>query len=180
MHILTVSLFIFILITCFLLFFYRDPERIPPPGDIILCPADGIVIDILEEDGWAKIAIFMTPFNVHVQRVPYDGRVISVERIKGTVNAGFQKEAAKNCQVVTTMQTVLGKIIVKQIVGMIVRRIDVFFKEDDELKVGQRFGRIAFGSRVELWLPSDKVELKVKKMQNVMAGITIAAIPRKP
>ena len=167
-----------VLIAGFFSFFYRDPERIPPSGDIILCPADGLVIDVSQEDGWEKIAIFMSPLNVHVQWVPYNGKVISVERVKGEAKPGFQKSAAKNCQVITVLDTKMGKVLVKQIVGIFVRRIITFFKVGDELRVGQRFGRIAFGSRVELWLPADRVEVKVKKWQNVLAGVTIAAVPK--
>jgi len=166
------------LIVGFLAFFYRDPERVPPAENVILCPADGYVIDLLKEDGWAKITIFMTGLNVHVQWVPYDGKVISIERIKGAAKLGFKTSASKNCQVITTMDTRIGKMIVKQIVGLFVRRIITFFKVGDELKVGKRFGRISFGSRVELWLPADRVEVKVKKWQNVLAGVTIAAVPK--
>ena len=176
-YLLALVLFI-VFIGGFLAFFYRDPERIPPSGDIILCPADGLVIDVSQEDGWEKIAIFMSPLNVHVQWVPYNGKVISVERVKGEAKPGFQKSAAKNCQVITVLDTKMGKVVVKQIVGIFVRRIITFFKVGDELKVGQRFGRIAFGSRVELWLPAGKVEVKIKKWQNVLAGVTIAAVPK--
>ncbi|MCX5726907.1 MAG: phosphatidylserine decarboxylase [Candidatus Saganbacteria bacterium] len=162
----------------FILFFYRDPERTPPTGDLILCPADGLLMDILEEEGWHKIIIFMTLLNVHVQRVPYDGEVLSIETIKGSLLPGFFKSASKNNQVITTLNTGIGKMIVKQIVGTFVRRIDTFFKEGDKLKAGQRYGRIVFGSRVELWLPQGKVEIKVKKGQMVSAGVTVAAAPR--
>jgi len=178
MFVLLSGVVLIVLIAGFFAFFYRDPERIPPSGDVILCPADGYVIDLLQEEGWVKIAIFMSPLNVHVQWVPYNGKVISVERIKGEAKPGFQKSAAKNCQVITVLDTKMGKVLVKQIVGIFVRRIITFFKVGDELKVGQRYGRIAFGSRVELWLPVDKVEVKVKKWQNVLAGVTIAAVPK--
>ena len=170
-----------ILITAFsifLLFFLRDPDRVPPAGDIILCPADGIVMGIVSEDGWDKIIIFMNPLNVHVQWVPYPGKVVSVERIKGPALAGFLTDAAKNNQVVTSIETRLGKIIVKQIVGVLVRRIQPYLQPGGEIKLGQRLGRIIFGSRVELWLPQGKAEIKVRKNQKVLAGITIAGIPK--
>jgi phosphatidylserine decarboxylase len=162
----------------FLLFFLRDPERIPPTGDVILCPADGTVMGIVTEEGWDKIIIFMNPLNVHVQWVPYPGKVVSVERIKGPALAGFLTSASKNNQVVTTIETRLGKMIVKQIVGILVRRIQPYLQPGAEIKLGQRLGRIIFGSRVELWLPQGKAEIKVRAQQKVLAGLTIAAIPK--
>ena len=162
----------------FLLFFLRDPDRIPPEGDLFLCPADGVVMGIVAEEGWDKIIIFMNPLNVHVQWVPYPGKVVAVERVKGPAMAGFLSDASKNNQVVTTIETRIGRIIVKQIVGILVRRIQPFIHPGNEIHPGERFGRIIFGSRVELWLPQGKTEIKVKKDQKVLAGLTIAAIPK--
>jgi len=173
------SLILLIALTAgFLLFFYRNPERVPPAGDVILCPADGLIVDLSEEEGWKKIAIFMNLQDVHVQWVPYPGKVISIEKIDGPARPGFMPEASKNKQVVTTLETSLGKMIVKQIVGILVRRIETFVKVGDQIKVGQRFGRIVFGSRVELWLPQGKAEVKVRKGQKVLAGIAVAAAPK--
>jgi len=170
--------FLIALTTGFLLFFYRNPERIPPSGDIILCPADGEIVGLLAEDNWFKIMIFMNFLNVHVQWVPYPGKVISIEKIDGPARPGFMPEASKNKQVVTTLDTKIGKMIVRQIVGILVRRIETFVRVGDEVKIGQRFGRIVFGSRVELWLPQGKAEIKVSKGQKVLAGITVAAVPK--
>lgn len=162
----------------FLLFFYRNPERIPPSDDVILSPADGQVVELREEEGWIKIVTFMNFLNVHVQWVPYPGRVISIEKFEGPAKPAFLSEGSKNKQVVTTLDTRLGKIIIKQIVGILVRRIETFVKIGDEVKIGQRFGRIVFGSRVELWLPQGKAEIKVSKGQRVLAGVTAAAVPK--
>ncbi len=167
-----------ILAAGFLLFFYRDPERIPSSGDAILSPADGRIVKLAEEEGWAKIAVFMNLQNIHVQWVPYPGKVISIEKIAGPARPGFMSEASNNKQVVTTLETGIGKMIVKQIVGILVRRIETFVKVGDQLDVGQRFGRIVFGSRVELWLPKDKVDILVQKKQKVLAGKTPVAKPR--
>jgi phosphatidylserine decarboxylase len=167
-----------ILIAGFLLFFYRNPDRIPASGNVILSPADGKIVEITEEDRWIKIAIFMNFLNVHVQWVPYPGEVTSIEKIKGPAKPGFMPEASKNKQVVSTLETGIGKMIIKQIVGILVRRIETFVRVGDEVKVGQRFGRIVFGSRVELWLPQGKAEVKVSKGQKVLAGVTVAAVPK--
>ncbi|KPJ63985.1 hypothetical protein AMJ44_13605, partial [candidate division WOR-1 bacterium DG_54_3] len=103
------SLILLIALTAgFLLFFYRNPERVPPAGDVILCPADGLIVDLSEEEGWKKIAIFMNLQDVHVQWVPYPGKVISIEKIDGPARPGFMPEASKNKQVVTTLETSLG------------------------------------------------------------------------
>jgi len=162
----------------FLLFFYRNPERVPPSGEAILSPADGKIVELREEEGWVKIAIFMSFLNVHVQWAPYPGKVISIEKIDGPAKPGFLPEASKNKQVVTTLETRIGKMIVKQIVGILVRRIETFVKIGEDVKIGQRFGRIVFGSRVELWLPQNRVEVKIDKDQKVLAGVTIAAQPK--
>ncbi len=174
-------LFLIILIALlegFLLFFLRDPDRIPPEGDLFLCPADGVVMGIVAEEGWDKIIIFMNPLNVHVQWVPYPGKVVSVEWVKGPARAAFLSDASKNDQVITTVETRIGTIIVKQIVGILVKRIQPYIRPGNEIHPGERFGRIIFGSRVELWLPQGKTEVKVQKNQKVLAGITIAAIPK--
>jgi phosphatidylserine decarboxylase len=167
-----------ILLEAFFLFFLRDPDRIPPEGDLFLCPADGVVKGVVQEDGWDKIVIFMNPLNVHVQWVPYPGKVVSVERVKGPAKAAHLTDAAKNCQVVTTIETKIGRIIVKQIVGILVRRIQTYVQPGSEINPGHRFGRIIFGSRVELWLPQGKADIRVKKEQKVLAGKTVAAIPK--
>jgi phosphatidylserine decarboxylase len=177
MIVLLVCSFIIILLEGFFLFFLRDPDRIPPAGDVILCPADGLVIGVEQDNAWDKISIFMNPLNVHVQWVPYPGKVLSIERIEGAARPGFLPDSStKNNQVITTMDTRIGRIIVKQIVGILVRRIQVYLPVGSEVKTGQRLGRIIFGSRVELWLPKGKAEIKVKELQRVLAGYTIAGV----
>lgn len=161
----------------FLAFFLRDPERTPPAGDVILSPADGKIVEITQEGEWTKIAVFMNFSNVHVQWAPYPGRVVSIERFDGPAKPAFLAEATKNKRVVSTIETRLGKILLRQIVGVLVRRIETFVKTGEEIKVGQRFGRIVFGSRVELWLPKNRINVLVQKDQKVLAGKTILASP---
>jgi phosphatidylserine decarboxylase len=175
---LYIILFLFALVGLFLLFFLRNPKRVPPAGEVILAPADGLVVVAGEEGNWARVAIFMSPLNVHVQWVPYPGKVVKIEKVEGTFRSANLDEASHNKQVITTIETKLGTILVKQMVGLLVRRIETFVKVGDELKVGQRLGRIMFGSRVELWLPKDKVTIVAKKNQKVLAGLTIVAQPK--
>ena len=162
----------------FLLFFNRDPLRTPPEGDMILAPADGKVLAITAEGDWDIIVIFMGLFNVHVQWVPYDGKVLAVNRNEGPKVIASRPEAAHNQQVVTKIETKLGNIIVKQITGIVARRIKTFVKPGETVKVGQRLGKITLGSRVELWLPKGKTEIKVNKGERVMAGLTVLAMPK--
>ena len=170
--------FLIVLTVGFLLFFYRNPERGPPSGDVILSPADGIIVDIEIDEIWAKIVIFMRLRDVHIQWVPYDGKIFSIKRVEGPCHIAYKPSASNNQQVVTTIQTKIGEIILKQIVGILARRIETFVKTGEEVKIGQRFGRIVFGSRVELWLPQSKAEVKVSKGQKVLAGVTVAAVPK--
>ncbi len=179
MMFLPVFIFVILSIIGFLVFFNRDPERIPPLKDAILSPADGMVIDVQTDEKWAKIIVFMNLANVHVQWVPYNGKIVSIKKIEGPSHLAYVPEAAKNKQVVTIIQTDLGEMVIKQIVGILARRIETFVKAGDKIKVGQRFGRILFGSRVELWLPKDKVNLVIQKKQKVLAGLTIVARPIK-
>jgi phosphatidylserine decarboxylase len=179
----TILLYTFIsILVClvlFLLFFLRNPNRIPPPGDVILAPADGEVIEIGVKDNWIKIVIFMNLHNVHVQWAPYPGKVLSIEKFSGPADAAYLTEATNNRRVATTLETKIGKIIVIQIVGKLVRRILTFVKVGQEIDLGQRFGMILFGSRVELWLPADKVFVNVQKEEKVKAGVTIVAKPKE-
>jgi phosphatidylserine decarboxylase len=166
------------MIGSFLLFFNRDPLRTPPKGDLILAPADGKVIAITAEGDWDIIVTFMDLLNIHVQWVPYSGKVLEVERIEGSKVIASKPEAAHNQQVVTTIETKLGNVVIKQITGIIARRIKTFIRSGETVKVGQRLGKITLGSRVELWLPRGKTEIKVRKNEKVLAGLTVLAIPK--
>ena len=159
----------------FFKFFLRDPERNAPAGDYILSPADGTIVSVKTQDAWAIIAIYMELTNVHVQWAPYEAKIISIDRLAGPSHLAFLPEASKNQQVVTTLDTRIGKILLKQIVGKLARRIETFFSPGDNIKRGQRFGRIILGSRVELWLPKDRVKILVCEKQKVKATETIAA-----
>jgi phosphatidylserine decarboxylase len=177
-----------LVITLFTVFFFRDPERRMPEGEgIILSPADGRIVGIStfssygskigQNDflgsGGTKVAIFLSAFNVHVNRNPISGEVKYYKYIPGGFNAAFKEKASsENEQNELGLENDQVKLILKQIAGTVARRIVCRIKEGDQVKIGERFGMIKFGSRVEIFLP-EKVELLVKLNQKVRAGETI-------
>lgn len=165
----------------FMLYFFRDPERIAPEGDnIFVSPADGKVILIknVREDQYLKsdaieVSIFMSPLNVHVNRAPCDGIVESVVHTKGKFLSAFKHEASlQNENIAMLLNTRYGKILVRQIAGFVARRAVCKVKSGDILKKGQRYGIIKFSSRLDVYLPKD-VNIKVKLGDKVKAGETI-------
>jgi phosphatidylserine decarboxylase len=161
----------------FYIYFNRDPERkIPSAANSIVAPADGKLLAISSDAKWHKLAIFMNLHNVHVQRIPIAGKVISVKKIVGGKLPAFAPDATHNNQVVIELQTKIGKVIVKQMSGLLVRRIKTFVKPGQLIIKGERLGRIMLGSRVELWLPANKTNITAKIKDNVKAGETIVAV----
>ncbi|MCD6594602.1 phosphatidylserine decarboxylase family protein [bacterium] len=165
----------------FTAFFFRDPERkIPDGNDIIVSPADGVIVDISDvrddDIGDCKnVAIFMSLANVHINRAPLDGDVIEVKHFDGKFKKAFLSEASlENERVEMLIETEFGKIRVKQIAGIIARRIICRAKVGDSLHKGQKYGIIHFGSRVELIL-SQSANIFVSNGQKVVAGETIVA-----
>jgi phosphatidylserine decarboxylase len=152
-----------LLVTVWVVSFFRNPQRAIAPGpDTIICPADGEVVAVLEVDderfGLGKcrrVSVFMSPFNVHVNRVPLNGKVVDKTYRKGSfLMASAQKASLDNEQCALTIQTPNGKrYVVVQIAGMLARRIITYPEVDTELVRGQRYGLIRFGSRVDLYLP---------------------------
>jgi len=169
------------LIMIFTLNFFRDPERTTPNKEnIIVSPADGKVLFVREiEDnrflnGKAKeVAIFMSPLNVHVNRIPVSGKVEYVKYHPGEFIAAFEDKASeKNERNEIGINSKHGKVLFVQIAGFIARRIVSDLKVGDEVKIGEKFGMIRFGSRVDVIVPPDWIE-KVKKDDVVYAGETI-------
>ena len=173
-----------LVVTAFILMFFRDPERIMPEGDDnILSPADGKIIvservkDIrFSEDELLKISIFMNVFNVHVNRTPVSGIVKRVVHVPGSFLAADNAQAhLKNeyCAV-----TVAGpdnrEITFVQIAGMIARRIVCWLEPGDTVIQGRRYGLIRFGSRVDVYLPKES-QVMISPGQKVTAGETILA-----
>jgi phosphatidylserine decarboxylase len=175
---------IFLLISLFLTLFFRDPERSAPKGEnLILSSADGTVVSVkpfrnvefVGEKG-TLISVFMSVFNVHVNRAPVSGVVKYFKYNKGKFFPAFKEKASlENEHTELGLENTHGNVIIKQIAGIIARRIVCKVKTGDTVKAGQRFGMIQFGSRVDLFLP-ENVEIKVKLHQKVKAGETIIGI----
>ncbi|MFH8791586.1 phosphatidylserine decarboxylase [Streptomyces sp. NPDC017941] len=154
-----------------MLWFFRDPEREITPGRVI-SPADGVVQSIMPwKDGRTRVAIFMSPLNVHVNRAPLAGTVTSVEHIPGGFVPAFNKESENNERVVWHFDTELGDIEMIQIAGAVARRIVPYVPQGTKLEQGERIGLIRFGSRVDIYLP-EGVEVDVEVGQKTVAGVT--------
>jgi phosphatidylserine decarboxylase len=172
-----------LLLTLFMFYFFRDPERvIPAEKDIFVAPADGRVIlirDMFESkylNADAKqISIFMSPANVHVNRAPCEGRVKKVVHNEGSYFAAYRDEASvRNENIELVLETEYGDVLVRQVAGFIARRAVCRKKEGDALRRGERYGMIKFSSRLDIYLPKN-VKIRVKVGDRVKAGETIIA-----
>jgi len=171
-----------ILLSLFSLWFFRNPDRTPPSGTgIVVSPADGRIVFAGESPPGRyalvpgkRVSIFMSPFDVHVNRAPVTGRVASVRYRKGTFHvASVDKASLMNEQNGVAIVTPGGRTVTYvQIAGMIARRIACDLKEGDAVLQGQRVGMIRFGSRVDLYLPAE-VRLSVASGDRVRAGETV-------
>ena len=176
-HIVTSVLAVFML---FCLNFFRDPKRIiPKQKNLILSPADGKIIKIDEVDNpngdgrLKKISIFLSVFNVHINRMPVDGKFIDVKYVKGSFLAAFDHRASDNNErMEITMQTEFGIIKVKQIAGLVARRILCYANIGEKMEAGGRLGFIRFGSRTDIILPAN-INLQIELDQKVIGGETI-------
>lgn len=181
--ILIVSSVLCAVLAFLLAWFFRDPEREPNPKDLalmghknpILAPADGLVTDIAAKNGFLKVGIFMSPLDNHIQRNPLEGRVLEVTRSGSRRLAAFDPRATDLNVSATTamMHEQLGVFRVRQITGMLARRILTWAQKGSHLKRGERLGMILLGSRVELELPEQKVTLLIKMKDRLVAGKTI-------
>ncbi|MFF0434223.1 phosphatidylserine decarboxylase [Streptomyces sp. NPDC004327] len=154
-----------------MLWFFRDPEREIAQGRVI-SPADGVVQSIMPwKDGRTRVAIFMSPLNVHVNRAPLAGTVTSVEHVPGGFVPAFNKESENNERVVWHFDTELGDIEMVQIAGAVARRIVPYIPQGTKVEQGDRIGLIRFGSRVDIYLP-EGVEVAVEVGQATTAGVT--------
>ncbi len=178
-----------LLFTLFCLYFFRDPERVPPrrPG-LFLAPADGRVVAVTlapppaelglgSKPRW-KVSIFLSVLNVHVNRVPADGIVTRIAYHHGAfVSAALDKASELNERNALAIRLSNGQeIAVVQIAGLIARRILCFVKEGDRLTAGDRFGLIRFGSRTDLYLPEGVAPMVVEG-QTMVGGETVIAEP---
>lgn len=179
-----------LLFTMFCLYFFRDPERVPPPrAGLFLAPADGRIVSVRIADPphelglsleprW-KVSIFLSVLNVHVNRVPADGVVTRIAYRHGKfVSASLDKASEDNERNALAIRLHNGQeIAVVQIAGLIARRILCHVREGDPVTAGERFGIIRFGSRTDLYLPPGVLPLVVEGQTMVGGETVIAELP---
>ncbi len=185
--------FIGLVITVWCIYFFRNPVRFPPVdnnNDLIIAPADGKIVEVskvipdeevgLPKKNYFKIGIFMNVFNVHVNRSPMKGKIIAKNYIPGLFfNASLDKSSKENERLALAMDVGQNcKIAFVQIAGLIARRIITDVEVGDELKTGDVFGLIRFGSRVDIYFPDDCIN-KVLVGQSTIAGETVIAKLKK-
>lgn len=154
-----------------MLWFFRDPERAPGHGRVI-SPADGVVQSVDPwPDGRTRVAIFMSPLNVHVNRAPVAGTVTAVEHVPGGFVPAFNKDSDKNERVVWHFDSDLGDIEMVQIAGAVARRIVPYLAAGAKVAQGERVGLIRLGSRVDVYLP-EGIASAVTVGQKTVAGVT--------
>jgi phosphatidylserine decarboxylase len=180
--------FFLTVIALWVAYFFRDPERTGARGDaIVIAPADGKVVLIQEVDEPAfmggrtqRISIFMNVFNVHVNRYPVSGTVKYLKYNPGKfLNAAAEKSSVENEQSAVGIETPRGRILVKQIAGLIARRIVTYSKEGEQVQQAQRMGLIRFGSRVDVYLPmSATVKVKIGDLTSAGSSVIAELAPR--
>ena len=176
-------------LTVWVYYFFRDPERFPINDEnYLLSPADGVVSQIIQSNGpselglenkkFTRISIFMNAFNCHVNRVPSSGKITKIFYKPGKyINASFDKASEENERNYVKMTNSNGEeLILVQIAGLIARRIVCDVKENDETKQGDKFGIIRFGSRVDLYF--ENYQTLVRQNQKTISGETIIAKKR--
>ncbi len=182
------SLFLIgIAVTLFIVYFFRDPERKIPTGEnLVVSPADGWIIALEEvsfpvegytDERYRKISIFMTVFDVHVNRMPCSGTIRAVKYKPGKFLPAQQSKASfENEKNLVILKTTTGcPVALVQVAGILARRISFWRKEGEFVSKGERIGMIRFGSRVDLYVPLKWI-LKASKGQKVRAGETILCI----
>ena len=169
-----------LILLIFTFYFFRDPERVVPLGDdILVSPADGLITNIIEiKEGkklYTKVSIFLSIFNVHIQRLPISGEVTKVDYIEGKfINATLDKASDENERLKLTIKNGNNLIYVTQIAGLIARRIVNYVKPNENINQGERYGIIKFGSRVDIEFPNN-FKLLVNEGQQCIGGETIIA-----
>lgn len=178
--------YIGIALTIWCALFFRDPRRVTPVSDeLVISPADGVVSSVgktpapsglgLEDGQYHRISVFMNVFNCHINRAPMRGKITRIVYKAGQfVNAELDKASEENERNSLVISTSQGDIAVTQIAGLVARRIVCWANEGDELIVGERFGLIRFGSRLDVYLPESATPL-VSVGQTAIAGETVLA-----
>ena len=164
----------------FTFYFFRDPERVVPLGDdILVSPADCLITNISEtkegKKNYTKVSIFLSIFNVHIQRLPISGVITKVDYIEGKfINATLDKASDENERLKITIKNSNNLIYVTQIAGLIARRIVNYVKPNENVNQGERYGIIKFGSRVDIEFPNN-FKILVNEGQQCIGGETVIA-----
>ncbi|MBM3728081.1 MAG: phosphatidylserine decarboxylase [Acidobacteria bacterium] len=165
----------FFVLALFCLWFFRDPERTPPPGAVAVSPADGKVLVVKDEGATRRISIFLNVFDVHVNRSPIAGKITKVEYHTGKFLVASREEASKDNEMNTiTVEGGGSRVVFSQIAGLIARRIVCYKQPGDNVQLGERVGLIKFGSRVDIHL-GPEWSIEVAPGQRVEAGTTVLA-----
>ena len=179
----TVFGFVLLGLTAFFLFFFRDPERtVNAPPDAVLSPADGRVMlagpstaQSFPASHWQQISIFLSPMDVHINRMPVGGTIVKVEYHPGRFMPAFKAEAGDLNEFTEVAVDHQGQTVVfRQIVGILARRIVCRVKQGDEVKAGDRMGVMKFGSRMDIFLPLSAV-IQTRVNDKVVGGKTVVA-----
>lgn len=172
-----------LLLTAFVSYFFRDPERISPDDeDVVVSPADGkvILVEKIFDDRFVnehvyKVSIFMSVFDVHVNRLPFAGEVEKIQYTPGSFYAANTDQgglANENCAVILNNTKKNFRFAIVQVAGLVARRIVCWLEKGDRVERGSRFGLIRFGSRVDIYLPQ-QIQIEVRSGQRVKAGETV-------
>ena len=171
---------IFLILLIFTFYFFRDPERVVPLGDdILVSSADGLITNISEykegKKSYTKVSIFLSVFNVHIQRLPVSGQITKIDYIEGKfINATLDKASEENERLRLTLKSGSNVVYITQIAGLIARRIICYLKTNERVNQGDRYGIIKFGSRVDIEFPNS-FNLMVSIGQQCIGGETIIA-----
>ena len=170
-------------VACFMAFFFRDPDRIVPKQEgLIVAPADGRVLiagdanpEAAPPGVWTQVSVFLSPIDVHINRIPVGGRVAKVEYKPGRFLAAYRSEAASVNERNEVWIDHAGEMVVcRQVVGVLARRLVCRIRVGDEVRTGDRYGLMKFGSRIDLFLPRH-VRLQVGKGDRIRGGETVVA-----
>ncbi|MDR1476916.1 MAG: phosphatidylserine decarboxylase [Rickettsiales bacterium] len=180
-----------LIFSIFSFYFFRDPERYAPDvAGAIIAPADGRLLPVTESalppelkaggEKYVKLSIFMSVFDVHVNRNPASGKVLAVKYVEGKFfNADLDKASKDNERSIALVETAGGnRICYAQIAGLVARRIVSRLRAGQSVSAGERFGLIKFGSRLDIYVPKGAYELKVAAGQTMIAGETVLAQPK--
>lgn len=173
---------VLLVVAVFMTFFFRDPDRsVPASCGVVVAPADGKVMAAGAADPasappgqWQQVTIFLSPLDVHINRMPVGGRVTKVEYRPGKFLPAYKPESCENERTEIWIEHDGQPIVVRQVVGVLARRVVCRVKEGETVSAGERFGLMKFGSRMDVFLPPS-ARLHVRTGDRVRAGETVLA-----